>query len=72
MVRSRILAVSSAFFSNLDEPLAKSTTFAVMEGDVTTHPSLDFVLNITEVTQVCMDLEPKVLKKDMKPAKNSC
>lgn len=72
MMRSRILAVSSAFFSNLDQPLAKFTTFAVLEGDVTTHPSLDFVLNITEVTRVCMASEQKGLKSDTESAKNSC
>lgn len=72
MVKSRTLAVSSANFYSTDPHLAKSITFVVSEGDVIPHPSLGFVLNITEATQVSMDLDTKVLKSITVSANTIC
>lgn len=72
MVKSRALVVSSANFYSTEPHLAKSITFVVLVGDVIPHPSLGYALNITEETQVCMDLDTKVLKSVTVSANTIC
>lgn len=72
MTKSRALVVSSANFYSTDPRHAKSITFVVLVGDVIPHPSLGFALNITEETQVSMDLDTKVLKSTTVSANTTC
>lgn len=51
---------------------AKFTTFDVLAANVTTHPSLDCVLNITEATRVYTASETKVSLTATESRKNTC
>lgn len=72
MTKSQILAVSCATTLDGGRRRVKSITLDVMEADVTSHPSLGCVLNITEVTRVFTDLETKASRSVTTSLRSSC
>lgn len=72
MRQSPILVVSSATTLDTQGRPVKSITLDALVADVTWHPSLDCVLNITEATQVFTVLGTKVSLNTTGSRKNIC
>lgn len=72
MKQSPIWVASYATTSETQELPAKFTTLDVLVANVTTHPSLDFALNITEAIRVYTASETKVLLNVTRSRKNIC
>jgi len=72
MKQSPIWVASYAITLDTQGRPAKFTTFDVLAANVTTHPSLGCVLNITEATRVYTASETKVLLNATRSRKNIC